>query len=114
MKGRMMGMGALVALLALTGCQQKSGEPARVQQPGNDAQQGVQGPMGKGETGTGTAIPERGVGELEGTGGAGRGGKADAGMSTDAGTGGAGMEQGGTGLEGMQRGTQPPPGEKAR
>jgi hypothetical protein len=121
MKARMMWMGAVVGVLALTGCQQRD-NGANMQTQDNPAQQGAQGP--RGETGTGGMIPERGVeehtiGGIGGgtdaeenaaTGGSGKagagGGARDAGMAPDAGTGGSGMglEDGsGTGGESMQR-----------
>jgi hypothetical protein len=92
MKTRLMWLGA-AALLGFTGCQQRDGD-VRLQDDANHAQQGAQDVQG--ESGTGTVIPERGVGggnteEAEGTGGAG---------ASDI----PGLEQGGgTGGEGMKR-----------
>jgi hypothetical protein len=106
MKARMMWMGAVVGVLALTGCQQRD-SPSLMQGQDTQQQQGAQG--SRGETGSGGMIPERGVEEhtiggigggtqaeenATGGSGTGGGGKADAGMASDAGTGGAGMEGG--------------------
>jgi hypothetical protein len=92
MKTRMLWLGAAV-LLSVTGCQQREGG-ARLQNDDNHAQQGAAGPGG--ESGTGTVIPERGVGgghteEAEGTGGA--GGADIPGLEQGGGTGGEGMKR---------------------
>lgn len=105
MKARMTWMGAVVGVLALTGCQQRD-TGAQTQSQDTPAQQGAQG--SRGESDTGGMIPERGVEELtvggigggteaeeSATGGSGTGGGGrDAGMAPDAGTGGSGLESG--------------------